>query len=149
MTAEAPSLFGAGQALARQHRRQLLLGTRGCAVLAVLAILSGLIWGWPAAWSALLAVGIVWASFSISALVLARVAEKAPDSLLLMSIGLFCLKFLVLGFLLLGLGLPGWLEPLPTAVAALAAVVLWQIAQFQTTAKSRILLYTPERQEAK
>ncbi|MCB4207231.1 hypothetical protein [Arthrobacter sp. UM1] len=134
----------AALALSRQHWGQLRDGTAASLALAVLACSLWLTPDRAAAPSAMLGIGIVWASFAVSAVILALAARRAPDSLVLLGMGLYVLKFFVVAVLFLMVGIPSWASGIWVGAGALAAVAAWQLVQFRSVGASRVPLYSSD-----
>ncbi len=138
----------AGRALSEQYWRQVRDGSSMSAGLVLLSTVLFIGRDAPAVWSAMGAVGLIWALWVMSAAGKALIARKSPDNLVLAGIGLFVLKVMVIGGLLLTLGVPDWVRPLPTAAAAVTAVIGWQAIEFRSHARSRVPLYIEVAEES-
>jgi hypothetical protein len=131
----------AGMALSRQYLRELREGTILTAGLALGSLLL-LFTGAPEdLWSALLVLGLVWCFYGPAALIMSGLARVNPDGLVLAAIGLFTIKILVVGSLIMTIGLPSWLRPWSAGVVALLSVIGWQALEFRAHAKARVPLY--------
>jgi len=111
----------------------------GAAVLA--AVVLFFIAGWPAVTNVVMATLLVTAFSGISLAVAHFVGRKNPSAVMGAFLAAYFVKVVGFGALIFALPRPDWVLPQVFMWTAVAAVILWQIAEMFTFARTRWLLY--------
>lgn len=114
------------------------------AVVAAVAVAGGIVVGPSGAVSALCGAAMVIVFFATSLLIGHYVGRHDPSAALVVFVVAYVVKFLGLAVVLILLGSPQWLERLWFFVAALAAVLVWQVVEMIVFAKVRRLVFAPQ-----
>jgi ATP synthase protein I len=101
----------------------------------------GLVEGAAAAWSAIVAGGIVWFLSALTVLFIAIAWRKHRNRAIPIALATFVLKIIILGLLLAVVPQPAWLHATGAAVGALVAIVVWQVAEVLVFINTRRLIY--------
>jgi hypothetical protein len=124
------------------HLRPTLLAS------AVLAIVAGVIGGFTVgsagAIGAVAGVALVAASYTLSSVVIAWVDIIDPKLIMGVGIGLYVVKFTILGVVLYIISATGWAGVVPMGLAIAGAVFGWTSAQAWWTYHAKILYVDPD-----
>lgn len=97
--------------------------------------------GAAAAWSAVLGGGVVVVLSALTGATTALAWDHARALALPLGMGAFVLKVVLFMVLLTVVPRPGWLQALPAGVAALVALVVWQVVEVLVFARTRRAIY--------
>ncbi len=124
------------------HLRPTLLAS------AVLAIIAGVVGGFTVgsagAIGAVAGVALVAASYTLSSVVIAWVDIIDPKLIMGVGIGLYVVKFTILGVVLYVISATGWAGVVPMGLAIAGAVFGWTSAQAWWTYHAKILYADPD-----
>jgi len=107
----------------------------------VAMVLGAVLSGGSAAVSALLGAALVVVFFGISLLVGHVVGKRNPSGAIGAFIATYILKVVGFGAALFLVGTPGWLDTTWFFIAAVAAVVVWQVAEVHAFSRVRYQIY--------
>lgn len=109
---------------------------------AATSVVAAFVAGAPAAFSVGLAALLVIMFFAVSLLVAELVGRVSPGA----ALGAFMITYLVkvfgVGFVLLAVGIPDWVERGWFMWSAIGIVVLWQAGEIRAFSKARLPIYT-------
>ncbi|SIN17426.1 hypothetical protein SAMN04489832_3673 [Micromonospora cremea] len=95
------------------------------ALAAVAAVVGGATGGATAAFGAAAGVGVTVVSYTLTTVVLARADQINPQLLLPLGLGLYALKFTLLGVVLVAVASTGWPGLIPLCFGIVAGVAVW------------------------
>ncbi|MGC4867878.1 hypothetical protein ACLQ3B_20885 [Micromonospora sp. DT53] len=95
------------------------------ALAAVAAVVGGVTGGATAALGAAAGVGVTVFSYTLTTVVLARADQVNPQLLLPLGLGLYVLKFSLLGAVLVAVASTGWPGLIPLCLGIVAGVAVW------------------------
>ncbi|MEU7610409.1 hypothetical protein [Micromonospora sp. NPDC049204] len=106
-----------------RHLPVLLAASAALAVLA--AVVGGVTGGGTAALGAAAGVGVTVLSYTLTTVVLARADQVNPQLLLPLGLGLYVVKFSLLGAVLVAVASTGWAGLIPLCLGIVAGVAVW------------------------
>ncbi|MDG4841298.1 hypothetical protein O7631_32670 [Micromonospora sp. WMMD967] len=106
-----------------RHLPVLLAASVALAVVA--AVVGAVTGGATAAFGAAAGVGVTVLSYTLTTVVLARADQVNPQLLLPLGVGLYVLKFSLLGGVLVAVGSTGWAGLIPLCLGIVAGVAVW------------------------
>ncbi|MFI6238506.1 hypothetical protein ACIBEF_01355 [Micromonospora sp. NPDC050795] len=106
-----------------RHLPVLLAASAALAVVA--AVVGGVTGGVTAAVGAAAGVGVTVLSYTLTTVVLARADQVNPQLLLPLGVGLYVLKFSLLGAVLVVVASTGWPGLIPLCLGIVAGVAVW------------------------
>lgn len=106
-----------------RHLPVLLSASAALAVVA--AVVGGVLGGVTAAVGAAAGVGVTVLSYTLTTVVLARADQVNPQLVLPLGVGLYVLKFSLLGAVLVAVGSTGWPGLIPLCLGIVAGVAVW------------------------
>ncbi|MGW5558349.1 hypothetical protein ACWER9_14115 [Micromonospora sp. NPDC003944] len=106
-----------------RHLPVLLAASAALAVVA--AVVGAVTGGATAALGAAAGVGVTVLSYTLTTVVLARADQVNPQLLLPLGVGLYVLKFSVLGGVLVAVASTGWPGLIPLCLGIVAGVAVW------------------------
>ncbi|MET7865698.1 hypothetical protein [Micromonospora taraxaci] len=102
-----------------------LLLTTSAALAVVAAVVGAVTGGATAAVGAAAGVGVTILSYTLTTVVLARADQVNPQLLLPLGVGLYVLKFSLLGGVLVAVASTGWAGLIPLCLGIAAGVAVW------------------------
>ncbi|MGW2621867.1 hypothetical protein ACWEOS_27215 [Micromonospora taraxaci] len=102
-----------------------LLLTASAALAVVAAVVGAVTGGATAAVGAAAGVGVTVLSYTLTTVVLARADQVNPQLLLPLGVGLYVLKFSLLGGVLVAVASTGWAGLIPLCLGIAAGVAVW------------------------
>ncbi|WP_435206292.1 hypothetical protein [Micromonospora sp. bgisy143] len=109
-----------------RHLPVLLAASAALAVVA--AVVGGVTGGATAALGAAAGVAVTVFSYTLTTVVLARADKVNPQLLLPLGLGLYVLKFTLLGVVLVAVASTGWAGLVPLCLGIVAGVAVWTAA---------------------
>ncbi|MCO1598131.1 hypothetical protein M8C17_23560 [Micromonospora sp. RHAY321] len=106
-----------------RHLPVLLIAS--VALAAVAAVVGGATGGTTAAFGAAAGVGVTVFSYTLTTVVLARADQINPQLLLPLGLGLYVLKFSLLGVVMVAVASTGWPGLVPLCLGIVAGVAVW------------------------